>query len=232
MHAIGLSSEVYLFYMLVLLPWVAFRSAKAFNAPPPAPGAAPARPLPSRTRLYANTTGILVVLFFFARFTARTFSYDIFAVPHLGARELLAGASGLACCFGMIFVNRAMRTPEEIRNMPVHRLMPQTSRERALYSASAIVAGIAEEAAYRGVLMAILWYALGNPWLAVLISATAFALGHAVQGWKSMIVIFVIAVTMHALVWFTGTLVIAMAVHAIYDLLAPAVRRRLLARLE
>jgi membrane protease YdiL (CAAX protease family) len=112
--------------------------------------------------------------------------------------------------------------------MPVDRMMPQSSRERALFSVVSVVAGISEEAAYRGVLMAVLSYALGNPWLAALISALAFAVGHALQGWKSMVVIFAMACSMHALVWYTGTLVVAMAVHAIYDLLAPTVRRRIL----
>jgi len=111
--------------------------------------------------------------------------------------------------------------------MPVNRMMPQSPRERALYSVMAIVAGIAEEAAYRGVLMSAVWHATGFASLAVLVSALAFALGHVVQGRKSMAVIFVMACSMHALVWYTGTLVIAMAVHAVYDLLAPTVLRRI-----
>ena len=32
---------------------------------------------------------------------------------------------------------------------------------------------------------------------------------------------------MHALVWFTGTLVIAMVVHTTYDLAVPTIRRRM-----
>ena len=32
MHAIGLSSAIFLLYVLVLLPWVAFRGARAFAA--------------------------------------------------------------------------------------------------------------------------------------------------------------------------------------------------------
>jgi len=83
-----------------------------------------------------------------------------------------------------------------------------------------LVASVAEEAAYRGVGMSILWYSLDNPWAAALLCATAFALALWVQGWRSAIAIFQIALVLHALVEVTGTLVLAMAVHAIYDFVA------------
>ncbi len=228
MHAIGLPSEIFLAFMLGVLPWAAYRSAKVFNAPPAADGAKPARPIPSVATIQANTAVLMVVLFVLSWFTAKSFGYGVFTVPELGMKEIFAGLGALAFQYAMMFANRAMRTADEIRNMPVGRLMPRTGRERVLWIIISVLAGIAEEAAYRGVLMAVLWYALGNPWLAAAISATAFAIGHALQGWKSVLVIFVMALSMHVLVWFTGTLVIAMAVHAIYDLLAPTVRRKLL----
>jgi membrane protease YdiL (CAAX protease family) len=227
MRAIGLSSLIYLLYLLLLIPFAATRSAKRFNAPALPDQAPPARPLPSRLRTFVSTSIILAVLFALAWFTARSFSYNIFTVRRLGAREALAGASALAVCIAMIFVGRAIRTPEEIANLPVNRLMPHGPRETLAYSVMSIVAGVSEEAAYRGVLMQILWFALGNPWIAVFIAAAAFAVAHALQGWKSMLIIFVIACVMHALVWFTGTLVIAMIVHAAYDLAVPTIRRRI-----
>ena len=225
MHAIGLSSWIFLFYLLVLLPAIALKSARVFNAPADDPAR---RAIPPRMRIYQNTIVLLLLLFALAWFTARTFGYPLFAIPRLGARELIAGAGALLLQFGMMFVSQAARTVDERQSMPVNRMMPQSPRERALFSVVSVVAGISEEAAYRGVLMSVLWYGLGNPWLAALISALAFAVGHALQGWKSMIVVFAMACSMHALVWYTGTLVIAMAVHAMYDLLAPTVRRRIL----
>jgi hypothetical protein len=226
MHAIGLSSGVYLVYILLLVPWVAFRSARVFNAPPDAGGAGRIPPL---DRIFANTIAALVVLFALAWFTARSFQQEqsLFAAPKLSASAIAAGAGALLSWFAMMYVSHAARPPDERREMPVNRLMPRSGREQALYAVTAIVAGVAEEAAYRGTLFWILSYALGSAWLAVFIAAAAFSLGHAVQGWKSMIVIFVMACAMHALVWYTGTLVIAMGVHAAYDLLAPTVRRRI-----
>ena len=219
MHAIGISSAAYLILLLVLAPALALKNAKVFNARTSA--------LPALSTMYLNSLVLLVVLFALAWFTARTFAYELFATPVLGARAWLAGAAALCSQFAMQYVSHAVRKPEEQRTMPVLRLTPRSAGERALYSVVSVAAGVAEEAAYRGVLTSILWYALGSVWIAALISAVAFAAGHAVQGWKSMAVIFIMACSMQLLVNYTGTLVIAMAVHAIYDLLAPTLRSRI-----
>jgi membrane protease YdiL (CAAX protease family) len=223
-QAIGVSSWIFLFYMLGVLPLMAFRSARIFNAPADDPTR---RAIPPLATIYRNTSVVLLLLLALAWFTARTFDYRLFAVPRFGTREILAGAAALLFQFAMMYVSHAARSTDELSDMPVNRMMPQSPRERARYSVMAIVAGIAEEAAYRGVLMSVVWHATGFASLAVLVSALAFALGHVVQGRKSMAVIFVMACSMHALVWYTGTLVIAMAVHAVYDLLAPTVLRRI-----
>jgi membrane protease YdiL (CAAX protease family) len=227
MHAIGLSSQVYLFFLLVFLPFMAIRSARVFNAPAPADGAPRTRPIPSRTAIFANTTVMLVLLFVLAWFTARSLGYPIFAYQTIGARELLAGLVALGVMIALIPVSRMIRSAEELRNAPINRMMPQGPRETAIYSLMSVIAGISEETAYRGVLTQILWYMLGSPWPAMFIAAVAFAVVHGSQGWKSAIVVFVIACLMHALVWYTGTLVIAMFVHAIYDLSVPTLRHKI-----
>jgi membrane protease YdiL (CAAX protease family) len=188
--------------------------------------------LPSRQHLLRSTLVSLALQFYVSLVVARDVGYEIFGVPALGVREVLAGLTALALCFSLIPVNRAIRSAAERRAMPVYKLIPRTAAEWSLYVPVALAAGVAEEAAYRGVAIKILWYGLGNPWAAVLISATAFAVSHAVQGWKSGIVIFVIALAMHTLVWFTGTLVVAMVVHSAYDLAAGYLAARRVARGE
>lgn len=81
MHAIGLSSQVYLIYLLLVVPFAAVRSARVFNSPATPDGAPAARPLPSRDRLFTSTIVVLTILFALAWFTARTFGYRIFALP-------------------------------------------------------------------------------------------------------------------------------------------------------
>jgi hypothetical protein len=119
-----------------------------------------------------------------------------------------------------------IRTPEERRTMPIRKLIPHDRGDWALYGITSVLAGVAEEAAYRGALMSVLIGLTGSTALSVMMSALAFTLGHAVQGGKSMVVVFAMALLMHGLVFVTGTLVVAMVVHAGYDLLAGALGAR------
>ena len=82
------------------------------------------------------------------------------------------------------------------------------------------VTAVSEEVAYRGVGHALLWWMFGNGYLAAGLAAAGFAGAHAVQGRKSMAMIFVTALVMHALVAVTGTLFLAIVVHAAFDLYA------------
>lgn len=210
---------VFLGYLLVGLPLLAMRSAPRLKrvGTPAAPGAPP--PL-TRMRATSSTLAALGFLFFLSWMTGREFDYPFFAVPDLGLRQIVAGIAALAASFLLRYVARALRTEPELRKHPAYALAPRTAGEWAITIALAAAAGVAEESAYRGVGMAILWWWMGNAWIAAGVLALAFALAHWVQGRKSMAPIAVIALVMHALVQFTHTLVIAMVVHATYDIVA------------
>jgi membrane protease YdiL (CAAX protease family) len=173
-------------------------------------------------QLWASTLVTLGVLLVLAWRVGASFGYSIFAVPSLTLRDVLAALAALAVLLGLRVVAQRIRSKAERRTLAVYRMAPRTGREWMVWSATVVVAGVAEEAAYRGVGMSILWYAFGSPWPAVAICATAFALAHWVQGWKSAAVIFAMALVAHALVAITGTLVLMMIVHAVYDFIAGA----------
>ena len=211
---------VLLVYLLSLLPWLAYRSAvqlRAARAGTTPPGKEPPPPL---TNIFASTLLLLIALFLMAWFTAGGYHYNLFGYRSLGRRELGAGIVALGGYFVLWSVNRAMRTPEELRALPVRQLMPRTRKEWGFYLVVGLAAGIAEEAAYRGTGMYALTLAIGNPWLAAVVLSVAFALAHITQEWKSAGIVFVMALLNHALVAVTGTLVVAMLVHAVYDWLA------------
>jgi len=211
----GAPSLFFLFYLLLFLPWVALRSARRLRA---AREGVVARP--SRTAIWMGTLLSQTVLLTLAWLVGRGFGYDIFAVHTPQPRHLAAALGALATCFAVRAVGRAIRSPEERRTLEVYAWAPRRPNEWGLWTAAVLIGSIAEEAAYRGVGMSILWYSIGSPWIAALLCATAFALAHSTQGWKSAALVFVIALVMHALVAFTGTLVLAMVVHAVYDLAA------------
>lgn len=205
-----------LVWLLVILPRGAMRTARLFRQA----SASPDHPLPSRSALFLGTLYVLGTTLLIAWVVAADYGWGLFESPPLSGPMVGAGAVAMLLMLALRQASLLIRTPAERREMPVRRLLPRSSREWVLYGMTSIVAGVAEEAAYRGAIMSVLIGLLGVSWAAVLISAVAFALGHALQGWKSMVVIFGMALVMHGLVFVTGTLVVAMAVHAGYDLLA------------
>jgi len=213
----GAMSLLFLVYLLVLLPYAAIRSAGVIRA---ARAGVSDRPLPSRESIWARTIVVLGFLLALAWYTGRGFGFRVFALPSLAVRDVAAAVVALAAYFGLREVSRAIRSEAERRAMLVYFIAPRTAREWPLWTATVLVASVAEEAAYRGVGMSILWYSLGNPYAAVAICSVAFALAHWTQGWKSAAVIFAMALVMHGLVAFTGTLILAMLVHGLYDLVA------------
>ena len=113
-----------------------------------------------------------------------------------------------------------LRTPEERRTLWMRHLLPRTSAQWALWLVLSLAAGVAEETAYRGVLVVLLASVTASFVTAVLLSAAAFALVHYPQGAKSMGWVFAIGLVMQAVVAGTGMLYVAMGVHAVYDVTA------------
>jgi len=102
----------------------------------------------------------------------------------------------------------------------MRHLLPVTSGQWGLWLLLSIAAGIAEETAYRGVLVVILSSVTASFVVAAVLSAFAFAIVHYPQGAKSMGWVFAIGLVMQAVVAATGTLYVAMGVHALYDVKA------------
>jgi membrane protease YdiL (CAAX protease family) len=223
MQTTPLFGWILLIWLGIVLPRGAMRSARLFNAPDDEGDTAQ---LPPRKEVFLGTILVLVISFVLAWLVADAYGWDLFTVPTLGLREVAAGAVALGVMLLLRQVSDWIRSPEERRTMPIRKLIPHDRGDWALYGITAVLAGIAEEAAYRGALMSVLIGLTGSTALSVMISALAFTLGHAVQGGKSMVLVFAMALLMHGLVFVTGTLVVAMVVHAGYDLLAGALGAR------
>lgn len=213
----GFPSLVFLAYLLLVLPWAAFRSLQRLRLASAEGGP---RTLPSREAIWRVTLLSQSALLLLSWLVASSFGYRLFAAPRLGLREALSGAFALTLLFGLRWLLRALRPEHQRSGLMVYRIAPRTRREWSLWIACVAMASVAEEAAYRGVGMSILWFSLGSPWPAALLCALAFALAHMGQGRASVVVIFAVALVMHALVAVTGTLVLAMIVHLIFDLVA------------
>ena len=142
--------------------------------------------------------------------------------PWTGLRvaNLTIAVAALAILLGVGALSWHLRTPDERRNLWMRHLLPRTRGQWALWFAVSVAAGIAEETAYRGVLVVLLASLTASFVLAVILSAAAFAIVHYPQGAKSMGWVFAIGLVMQGVVLVTGTLYVAMGVHAVYDVTA------------
>lgn len=212
----GTPSLVFLVYLLALLPWGAMRSARRVG---PALGRSGPGSARDRLAIWGSTLFAQGILLFLAWFAGSGFGFRFFVLP---ARpiDLLAAAAALGACFALRAVARALHSEQERRALIVYRLAPKSSGEWLAWGLIALVASVTEEIAYRGVGVAILGHWTGSAAAAIAVCAAAFAVAHALQGWKSGVVIFAIALVMHALVQGTGSLVPAMVVHFVYDVVA------------
>jgi membrane protease YdiL (CAAX protease family) len=107
-------------------------------------------------------------------------------------------------------------------------LLPVTPRERLLWAAAAISAGICEETVFRGWLLATLHGPIGlNETALVLVAAAIFGLAHAYQGTAGMILVGFLGVFFCVLYVASGSLLVPILLHVLVDVrfaLMPAPR--------
>jgi len=208
-YEINLSGLFHLLYFGLLIPVLAIRQSRKFRDAQ--------KPLPNRLRHFQTTAFTLVFFGAMSPLVARAESMELFprAIPPW--RALLAGS--LMFVVAVVFIRPRWRRAVERRTRVVHLFMPANATERAWWVAVAVLAGISEEITWRGV-QAGLAMALTRSVLIAMFCSISFSAGHIIQGWKSAGVILVFALGFHALVWLSGSLYVAMAVHIAYDITA------------
>ncbi len=174
--------------------------------------------LPSRLLLYTQAVVVGFVLCGLALVTARARGVELFPRADLRPGDLLAGLSLLGLAVGTIPL-RWKYLPEAGRRR-LAGLVPGTGPERALWLLVCLSAGVCEEIVYRGVFFSLARGLAHNWWVAALVTGVVFALGHMVQGLQSAALVQLFALGFQGLVWLTGDLYVAMAVHFLYDLAA------------
>jgi membrane protease YdiL (CAAX protease family) len=175
-------------------------------------------PLPPKSRLRAQTLLMELIFLALSLVVWRDTGMVLFPRTIPGARDWAMGGAVLAAFVGFmlpVWKNAAVKRHEK-----TYRRMPASQAEMPLWCVMALTAGIVEEIVYRGVLFGILMWWLHNWWMAAVLCAVSFALGHSIQGWKMVLIIFAMSLIFQGLVRMTGSLYVAMAVHAMYDAIA------------
>lgn len=106
-------------------------------------------------------------------------------------------------------------------NQAIAFLIPQTGTELLLWFVLSVVAGICEEAIYRGYFQAQFSALTHSVPAGILISAAAFGAVHGYQGFRRAAVIAVSAILYGAFVHWRGTVRPGMIAHSLQDAVAP-----------
>jgi membrane protease YdiL (CAAX protease family) len=206
--SVGLAAYFHLAFFGAFLPYLAFRSSQALGT----------RPLPPKVQHFVSQILTLGVFFVLSALVAKKEWIDIFPRTVPDARMLAVGGAALVALVALM--RPLWRAKVDARSRQVWLFMPRTGQERFLWVCVSIAAGISEEVTYRGVMFVILWRLTGSPLAAALIAASVFSISHVLQGWKSMAIIFGMALAFQGIAWLSGSLYVSMAVHALYDMTA------------
>jgi len=100
----------------------------------------------------------------------------------------------------------------------VRRLIPVNGRERNLFVAVALTAGLCEEFLYRGWLLGLIGYALTSLWAGLLLSAILFGVAHAYQGRNGIVSTSVLGIVFGLMFIASGSLLPGQVLHIVIDL--------------
>ena len=153
---------------------------------------------PTRTRIYASAIGTHLVFVLMVWAVVRDAELDLF--PPYRPTVLHVAIGLLALAVGLLPALERFRLNDPIAQERVRLIAPRTSTEFGVFYLLSATAGIAEELTYRGLLFTLLG-ALVRSWVIA-----------ALMGVREQIV-----------VGLTGTLFVAIVVHALHDAIAGTV---------
>jgi membrane protease YdiL (CAAX protease family) len=198
---------VFLLFIGVALPVLAYRTQRMLGGGP--------LPMP-RPVFYWQTILFQIVIYGFALFAAATNTVALTLAPKTPRAMWAIALLVVALLALRVFWPR--RSVESKRRLC--DLLPHNRTELVPYVLLCAVAAIAEEVAYRGVAYWLVFRVTHSIPLSVAIVAIAFALGHMLQGWRSVAAILLFAVAFHAVVIYGQSLLAAILVHFAYDAIA------------
>jgi membrane protease YdiL (CAAX protease family) len=142
--------------------------------------------------------------------------------PGHGGAVATGFALGVCAVFvsqGLALRRRVARGAELPDRASMAPLLPFTTGERWVAGLVAVTAGVCEEVVFRGVLPATGVAVFGlTPLVAMALSLVAFGLAHAYRGLPGIAAALLLGLVFAALYAMTGSLLIAIAVHALIDI--------------
>jgi membrane protease YdiL (CAAX protease family) len=152
-------------------------------------------------------------------------------LPTAGLAGVLVGLTTIVSLVmrqrGQLASDETLRARVRERLAPVERLLPRTSQEFPWFTALAITAGVCEEFLFRGYVLWYLVHLMPSP-AAWALQALLFGLGHAYQGRRGIVMTGLAGAFFSGVVYLSGSLWPAMLIHALMDVHAGDLARRVL----
>ena len=174
------------------------------------------KPLPDKRRRYRTGLFIQALLLLITMLAARAQRVPIIAGPLPGFTAWFLAAAFLSVL--ALRTRRALPKLSPARLERVRIILPDDASQMPYWVAISAMAGITEECAYRGLAFRFLAAGLGSVPLALTLCIVSFGVAHMVQGWRGVLGTSIVAAIMHATVFLTGSLYLAIVTHAVYDL--------------
>lgn len=169
-----------------------------------------------KMRLQASVAANCLLLGFIGWVAMKTIGIQLLRPWRPTIVEFAAGPLSLAIALGAyVLLAGWLRADPRRRPSP---LLPTGSGEMGMWLVVSVAAGIGEEMAYRGALFLTLSWWTGSQWTALAVGSLAFAVAHLRQGLRATVFILAFGMLMQLLVMVSGSLYMAMLVHAAYDL--------------
>jgi hypothetical protein len=152
-------------------------------------------------------------------------------LPKAGSTLLLLGLLTVAIIgiIAMVILARSAKGQEALASSEESALalLPNTRRERRIWVALSITAGVCEELLYRGFVILYLSFMIPSAGVALplLVSSIIFGVAHAYQGCRGIIATGLLGAGLGGLYVFSGSLIPSMLIHALVDLRVLWVRR-------
>ncbi len=175
--------------------------------------------------LFGGTAVLVLLLTFPVVAPLLTVTQAVPAVAWL--RDALAGGLGAGLLIGaglglvaltIVGVRSARREGGIIMVGDIAALLPRNRPELGWGAALSVNAGIVEEGLFRLALPALLVIVTGEPISAFLLAALVFGALHAYQGWVGVLATTVVGLLFTLLYVASGSILLAMVVHALFDL--------------
>lgn len=186
------------------------------------------KPLPPKVRRYRSIIVFQLLLLLISILAAHEAGAPLLGSQFPGPVAWLTATGYLI--FLALRLRRAWSKLSSARRERARIVLPDHPSLMRMWVVISALAGITEECAYRGLAFRFLTTNHGSVALALLLCIASFGVAHMAQGWRGVLATSVIAVAMHAIVFLTQSLYLAIVIHAAYDLMVGVIAMPILSQ--